>query len=875
MKAALRAAAAGLALALAVALPLALRDTLVHVVPTSGGAATGPWRGVTDPPTPGQIAFAALAGLAAALILTRRPAPTHRPLLALGLAAAPAVPLLTGHLVPLIAFQGPVLVLVGTAALAVALVRSGTLEALRPRPGALFLAAFAAFALLATRLPGPAGPQGDEPHYLAMAHSLSSDGDLDLGDEFARREYRSFFAGRLEAHTSPASPAGRLYPVHTPGLAVLILPAYALGGYPAARLLLSLVAALTAVLVHRLVRDVTGREGVALATWAALVLTPPLPFYALAIYPETPAALATAVFLGTTRRDPRTLHVMAAAAAAAVLPWLHPKFLPLAVLGLVLTLVRRVSWRARAAAASALVGSVALLLVFFHAFYGRASLSAAYGPGFAGDVSIARIPWGVLALLLDRQFGLLAGGPLWALAAPGALLLWRRRPGDAMRALLLGGATVAVGASFSMWWGGACPPARFVVPALPALAVLLAPALPVRRDASAALLGLGLAIVTLAADAPRALHNRADGESALLRFLAPALDLDPALPSFVLGGGSAILVAASLAGAAALTWARGVRGLLFGGVACVLVAGAVRDTPLIDRRLATRRLLEAYDGDRVLGVSPLELRSLAVPLELRGAPWTLAAGDRRSSGRVDLPPGLYRVDVRGAALDVPPGVKTTRVELAAGPLLLERLYLEGGRDGVAFPLLLPAGVRRMVFTAVGAQARGRIDAVRIVPESLVPRPLRTVFAWPHQAEEDRYRVARDGVAVTAVDRCDPEGAGFRLAGAAAAFLVESPPGRFVEVRLSRPDPEPQDRLEWGPQQLDLRGAADAVLHLPADDGVALGGVRVVPVILRAYGAWITFSGSPGGTSATETSAASPAALPIVTTTSGPPDSAKR
>ena len=144
------------------------------------------------------------------------------------------------------------------AALAVAIARgasASTAPAPRIRGGPLFAAAFVFYALLGTRIPGPAGPQGDEPHYLVMAQSLWSDGDLDLRDEFARREYAPFFAGTLQPHTSPRSPAGRIYSVHTPGLAALLLPAYALGGYTGARLFMSALAALTAVLVYRLVRD--------------------------------------------------------------------------------------------------------------------------------------------------------------------------------------------------------------------------------------------------------------------------------------------------------------------------------------------------------------------------------------------------------------------------------------------------------------------------------------------------------------------------------------------------------------------------------------------------------------------------------------------
>ena len=105
------------------------------------------------------------------------------------------------------------------------------------------------------RIPGPAGPQGDEPHYLTMAQSLWSDGDLDLTDEFAGAEYARYYAGTLSGHISENSPPGRLYSIHSPGLAFLILPAYAAFGHRGAQLLLSALAALAGVLVYRVVRD--------------------------------------------------------------------------------------------------------------------------------------------------------------------------------------------------------------------------------------------------------------------------------------------------------------------------------------------------------------------------------------------------------------------------------------------------------------------------------------------------------------------------------------------------------------------------------------------------------------------------------------------
>jgi hypothetical protein len=709
--------------------------------------------------------------------------------------------------------------------------------------GFLFAGCFLFYVLLAARFPGPAGPQGDEPHYLAMTQSLVSDGDLDLTDEFAGREYTSFFAGTLQPHTSPASPPGRLYALHTPGLPALLLPGYALAGQAGARLTMAACAALAVLLVCQLVLDVTGGRVLAVAAGAILAATPPFAFYALSIYPETPAALATVAFLALTRRDPNMKAVAVAALAAAALPWLHPKLLPLAAAGLGLVLVRRVSWPARAAALVLFVASFAALLFFFQAHYGRAALSAAYGPGFASDVSLVRAPRGLAGLALDRQYGLLWTSPIWVFAAPGLVALFRARTGDALRAVVLAAATVIVGASFSMWWGGACPPARFLVPAVPAFAVALAASLEARRDGAGALAAVGLAIVLIAADAPRALHNRGDGESALLRTLAPGLDLDGSLPSFVIEQRHAPLLALTAAAAAALGWALGGRGLLLGAFGYAAVAAGVRDRPLVDPRLAPLQVATAWDTDNLRGpAGDPSPSSLAIPLDLPGAPWTLEPGDVRYSRRLDLPPGAYRVEIDGAALASAPGTHTTRIDLTCGELLLATGHLRQGATPLALPLLLPAGARRLAVTASGVQDRAVVGAVRIVPQVLVPRRRRAELRWPRSPEPERYRVAAGSSAVTVLDRSRPEAGGFRLDGNDGAFLVDAPSDATIAVRIRRPRPGPGDVLDWSGRTLALRGPADVVLHLPAGAGVDLGERMVVPVQLRSQDGWIAFEG---------------------------------
>jgi hypothetical protein len=659
----------------ALAWSVALAGSELLVVPT----AAGPWRGVLDPPGALRIALAILVGVSGAWVARRRPG-LARPFLVLLAGFLPLVPLATGRAAVLLLFQGPVVLVLAVAAAGAALTRSGWRPSLgAAAPFVVFACAFAFDAALTAGLPGAAGPQGDEPHYLVMAESLRSDRDLDLRDEHEGRAYRAFYHGKLVPHRSPASPPGRIYSIHAPGLPLIVLPGYALLGFFGAQLTIALLAALAVSLVFVVVRDATGDAGMALAAAAALGLAPPFPFYAVSLYPEAGGALAVAFFLWAARSDPGPARLMAAGVVAAALPWLHPKFLPLAALGLALVVVRRGSRPARAGAVALFAAGVCALLGLFHALYGRASLSAAYGSGFASDVALGHIPTGLGGLLLDRQFGLLPLAPFWLLALPGAVWLFRWRPGDAMRAILLAAVPFAVGASFSMWWGGSCPPARFAVPALPALAVLAALALRRRPALAFGLAGAALAVTLIATTAPRAIHNRPDGESALLKVLAPAVSVDALLPSFVPD------------------------------------ADAPRSG--LHERRASLELLRAWGVRRIVTVAgALRLEDLSLPVPLDGGTGTLRDAEARSSRRLEGPAGVYRLTV---SAQVPDG-SALRLRLADGHDVVAQGTLRAGRAPFE-PRVTLGGRhgRRLVLHATAVGPGVVVSDVRLHPLELL------------------------------------------------------------------------------------------------------------------------------------------------------------
>ncbi len=548
--------------------------------------------------------------------------------------------------------------------------------------------------------------------------------------------------------------------------------------------------------------------------------TPPLPFYTSRLYPEAVAVLPTAVFLLTTRGRVGWPEAGAAALAAASLPWLHSKMLPVAFLGLALTLVRPGKWGPRLLALAVFALSVGGLLVYFQAHYGQATLSAAFGPP---DLALPRAPRQTLALFFDRQYGLFSTGPIWALALPGAVVLLRQRTGHALRAFLLAAPPVGIAAIFAMWWGGSSPPARFLLPALPALALCLAPALRMRPVLAVALAALGLGVVGFAADAPRILHNRADGDSLLLRFLSPAVDVSAVSPSFIALEPGAVPLALGLAAAFFLVWAWGLRGTAVGLVSLGFLAHAFAHRPLIDPLAATQAVLDAWTPDHFEGPGgPPRVRSLVLPLELPREPWRLTSGETRNSRRLSLPPGDYRLELRASSS----GPFSARVHFHSGELILATAEVGTKTPEITVPLLLPAGAPGFGLTATGAFGATSLDGVRVRPEALAPRGARAQIPWLEFARGDRYRVPAGRLRVTVLDRSEPLIHGFLTAPGGGRFLVDGAPGEEVVLRV-----------------LPAGATTSREIRMRLGDGVSLGGAAVLPVQVPDEGALVTFSSS--------------------------------
>ena len=80
----------------------------------------------------------------------------------------------------------------------------------------------------------PRVPAGDEPHYLVIAQSLLYDGDLRIENNHQQDQYLAYYDGILKPDFMRRGVDRQIYSIHAPGVAALVLPAFAAVGYPGA-----------------------------------------------------------------------------------------------------------------------------------------------------------------------------------------------------------------------------------------------------------------------------------------------------------------------------------------------------------------------------------------------------------------------------------------------------------------------------------------------------------------------------------------------------------------------------------------------------------------------------------------------------------------
>ncbi len=307
---------------------------------------------------------------------------------------------------------------------------------------------------------------GDEPHYLLMDYSLLHDGDLDLADNYAQKDYRVFMLTTdtiPQVHTIPGKKPGSQYSYHSPGTAFMMFPFYAAGSLFGKtglvlwlRFGMSLFGALFGLQVFLYIRDNWGSEKWAFILWALTSLATPVYFHSIHIYPEMFIALfAFVVFrLMQSAAALKPDRLLLCGLLLSTFIWFHSQkyvFLVAPLFLYCLWILRKKHAGGKHYAAF-LLFPVLITVVYFlfqRAVYGSFSLLAVSYKGTpkAGEATayakwlLTGIPfrfrWESLAdYFFDQKDGLLLYAPIYFFSFLGLVEMARRKAGDLMAILL-------------------------------------------------------------------------------------------------------------------------------------------------------------------------------------------------------------------------------------------------------------------------------------------------------------------------------------------------------------------------------------------------------------------------------------------------------
>jgi len=475
------------------------------------------------------------------------------------------------------------------------------------RPSLLFL--FLPFLVYLALLPWSARhrqPDGDEPYYLLITHSLAYDFDADLTNNYRAGDWRHYMDRPLAPQPGdPVGQHGEQYSRHNEALPMLLALPYRLGGKTGALVTMALVAALLSWMTLRLARHYQpGLPVEALAVYGLAAFAPPLLLYSYQVWVEVPAALLVAVALDRLHdlKEHRTWgwkQWLGLGLPILLLPLVKIRFLLIAA-----PLLAMAWWYAgRPRRPILLLGALLVavaggILLYNHFLYANPLKIHSWQ-----ELDLHQYRWlsylaGGLGIFFDAAFGLFACAPVWLLLLAAVPLLAVRRDRLLLDLAALTLPYLLIVAPRNEWYGGWSPPFRYALIALPLLALTLIP-LFARRDrpgARALLAGLGaltLALTLVWVISPGWTYNFADGGSYVLDALNDRLGVDLArlFPSSVRPRAATWLwPPLTLLLIPLLWWLPGRRGGVwkpaFAGVAGLLLLAAA--LPAVAARLPTR-----------------------------------------------------------------------------------------------------------------------------------------------------------------------------------------------------------------------------------------------------------------------------------------------
>ncbi|MEI7640545.1 MAG: hypothetical protein WCJ46_03425 [bacterium] len=373
-------------------------------------------------------------------------------------------------------------------------------------------------------------PAGDEPIYLLTAHSIIYDRDLNLKNNYEKKDYASYYSRELKSQETER--AGKLYSYHPVLSSVIIAPFYALAGRAGATLAANTIAALAiALLFLFLLKTGETMQTAFFTAGIAGFFTPAMSFSNQLCADVLSGVLVLAVFI-IILYYPRKLLV--GAIIAALLPWAHVRNLIIwGVLGIIL-IVEYFGKNIKTGAGAVKEKRINIKeLIIFGAIQGLSFglwvwFNFVHYGSFIPRQTQADIKMaeafsinikGVLGLMFDQEFGAFIYVPLMALCFAGVVFLYKKNKKLFWYSLAVFVPYFAVIASWLDWRGGGGAFPRLLLPVLFIIYLWLSQVISKLNKTVLYLTYSGLAISLIMAALPWFRWNKGLGWNWILRMI--------------------------------------------------------------------------------------------------------------------------------------------------------------------------------------------------------------------------------------------------------------------------------------------------------------------------------------------------------------------
>jgi hypothetical protein len=329
---------------------------------------------------------------------------------------------------------------------------------------------------------------GDEPHYLAISQSLARDHDLNVFNQYFRDGFKEFLrVEKLAAHGTWGKGYKTIYSYHLPGVSLTLVPFFFCRLSPPLlyfllRAYLGLFGAMLAVLAYLFGLRLWRSRSLAFFATLAFILTAPVFFYSIHIFPEVQAMLLVLgalylLFFKAGGNDSRSL--WAGLLLGSTIFWgvKYALFIYPVCLGFFAYWARKRKFRPALLLLVFPLLFQALFFYYLYHAYGNFSPNSVYygmlSPAGAKELYetilnkiTLNMRWETLLdYFFDQRDGLLLYNPFYFFAFPGLLLALKNFKCYRLQLLVaLPALLFVLNHAFSTIRAGYCPQGRYLTP---------------------------------------------------------------------------------------------------------------------------------------------------------------------------------------------------------------------------------------------------------------------------------------------------------------------------------------------------------------------------------------------------------------------------